>query len=601
MTRSIYELFQNAVAAQRDKPGAQIKVNGAWRDVTWNEIDRLSRRISAALVSVGVQPRDMVSIVANTKLEWILADLGILGAGATTVPVYQSSTPDDTQYILNDANCVAVFVEDEIQLQKMRDIRGQTPKVKKVIAMTGAVEPGGFEVTWDDFLKSGEEYLKAHEAEVRARSALLQPTDILTLIYTSGTTGRPKGATLTHDNMLYEAEAIHKINLITHDDTQYLFLPMAHVFAKVLETIWFQEAHVMAFWEGDMKKIVDNLSEVRPTMMCSVPRIFEKVHAKVSADVEATPGIAGKIARWGLAQGDKAARIEQAGGKPGGVAWTLAQKLVWKKLNAKLTARFGGRMRFFVSGGAPLSRDIAYFFKYAGFTICEGFGLTETSAASAVNLPNDTRIGTVGRPIPGTEFKVASDGELLIRGRGVMKGYHNRPDATAEAIDSDGWFHTGDIGSIDKDGFIRITDRKKDIIVTAGGKNVAPQNIENIIKTRSALISQVVVHGDKRKYLSALITLDEENLRAWAKQSNISGEYGALTQTPQARAAVDAALKEVNSMLASYESVKKFKILDHDFVIGDQLTPSLKVKRKLCNDKYKADFDAFYANDTGAN
>jgi long-chain acyl-CoA synthetase len=611
MAKSIYELFQNCVAARKDKVAAQHKVGGVWRDVTWSEMDATSQKAAAGLVKLGVQPREMVSLISNTRLDWILADLGILGAGATTVPVYQSSTPDDTQFILNDAGSVAVIVEDATQLKKLRGIKDQIPGVKKVIAFSGDVDAaGGWEMTWEQLLADGAEYLKTNAADVKARAAGLQPGDLLTLIYTSGTTGRPKGAMLAHDCMLYEAEAIHKINLITPDDLQYLFLPMAHVFAKVLETIWFQEGHIMAFWTGDMKKIVEELGEVRPTMMCSVPRIFEKVHAKVAADVAATPGLPGKIAQWGLAQGEKAAKIELAGGQPGGLAWTLAQKLVFKKLNAKLTARFGGRMRFFVSGGAPLGKDIAYFFKYSGFTICEGFGLTETSAASAVNLPADTRIGTVGRALPGTEFKVAADGELLIRGRGVMKGYWKREDATKEAIDGEGWFHTGDIGVIDKDGFIRITDRKKDIIVTAGGKNVAPQNLENQIKSKSSLLSQVVIHGDKRKFLSAVVTLDEENLKNWGKANGKSGDYAALTQLPEVNAVITQVFKDLNATLASYETVKKFKILDHDFNVGDKpeekdrpgvalLTPSLKVKRKAVNERYKDIFDGFYAGDAG--
>lgn len=611
MAKSIYELFSTTVAARKDKTAAQLKVNGAWKDVTWGEMATTAKRIAAGLVKQGVQPKQMVTIISNTRLEWITADLGIQGAGATTVPIYQSSTADDAAFILNDAGVVAVIAEDAIQLKKLRGIKADIPNVKFVVAMTGPVEAGGWEMTMEDLLKAGDEYLASNEAEVVGRSSGLQPDDLLTIIYTSGTTGRPKGAMLTHDAMLYEAEAIRKINLITPDDTQYLFLPMAHVFAKVLETIWFAEGHVMAFWSGDMKKIVDELSEVRPTMMCSVPRIFEKVHAKVAADVAATQGVAGRIAQWGLLQGEKAAKIEMSGGKPGGLAWTLAQKLVFKKMQAKLAARFGGRLRFFVSGGAPLGKDIAYFFKYAGVTICEGFGLTETSAASAVNLPASVRIGTVGRALPGTEFKVASDGELLIRGRGVMKGYWKRDDATKEAIDADGWFHTGDIGVIDADGYIRITDRKKDIIVTAGGKNVAPQNIEGQIKAKSGIIGQVVVHGDKRKFLAAIVTLDEEALKSWAKSKGLSGEYKELTQKPEVLAEVERVMKEMNTVLASYESIKKWKVLDHDFSVGDtpeqkgkpgaeMLTPSLKVKRKAVNERYKDIFDGFYAGDGGA-
>ncbi|MDP2341437.1 MAG: long-chain fatty acid--CoA ligase [Deltaproteobacteria bacterium] len=610
MAKSIYELFQNTVAARKDRVAAQYKSGGAWRDVTWGEMDKTSRLVAAALVKHGVQPKEMVSLISNTRLEWITADLGIQGAGATTVPIYQSSTPDDTQFILTDAGSVAVIVEDNTQLKKMRGIKAAIPKVKKVIAMSGDVDDSGWEITWEAFLKEGEAYLASNEADVKARSAGLTPSDLLTLIYTSGTTGRPKGAMLTHDNMLYQAEAIHKINLISPEDTQYLFLPMAHVFAKVLETIWFQEGHVMAFWSGDMKKIVDELGEVRPTMMCSVPRIFEKVHAKVVSDTQMAPGLAGKIARWGIAQGEKAGKLEQAGAKPGGIAWALAEKLVFSKIQAKLSARFGGRLRFFVSGGAPLGKDVAYFFKYAGVTICEGFGLTETSAASSVNRPADTRIGTVGKALPGTEFKVASDGELLIRGRGVMKGYWGREDATKEAIDPENWFHTGDIGVIDGEGYIKITDRKKDIIVTAGGKNVAPQNLENLIKSKSSLISQVVVHGDKRKFLSAIITLDEENVKNFAKQRNMTGDYAALTQKPEVEAALAAAFKDINTTLASYESIKKWKILDHDFTIGDKpeekdkpgaslLTASLKVKRKAVNERYKDVLDGFYADGAG--
>ncbi len=567
-------------------------------NITWGEMDKIARNAAAGLVKLGVQPKQMVSIMSNTRVEWIEADLGILGAGATTVPIYQSNTPDDTQYIINDAGSVVIFCEDDVQLKKLRGLRAQIPNVKKLIAFTGTVE-GDWEVSWADFLKDGEEYLKAHEGEVKARAATLAPEDVLTLIYTSGTTGRPKGAIITHDNMLYESDASQKIGIAGPEDIQYLFLPMAHVFAKVLEASWLRVGHTMSFWEGDMKKIVDNLGEVRPTVMCAVPRIFEKVYAKVISDVAATPGLAGKIAQWGLAQGAAAAKLEQEGKQPGGIAWALAQKLVWKKLHTKLDARFGGRMRFMISGGAPLSKDIAYFFKYAGFKICEGYGLTETSAATCVNLPDDIRIGTVGRAIPGTELKIAPDGEILIRGRGVMKGYHNKAEATAEAIDGEKWFHSGDIGIIDKDGFLKITDRKKDIIVTAGGKNVAPQNIENLLKARSPLISQAVVHGDKRKFLSVLITVDPETITKWGKDKGINGDYKSLTQSKELNDAIGSTVKEVNSTLGSWETMKKFKILDHDFEVGDQLTPSLKVKRKLCNERYKDIFEEFYAGDAG--
>ena len=322
---------------------------------------------------------------------------------------------------------------------------------------------------------------------------------------------------------------------------------------------WFKSAHVMSFAEA-IDKVVENMGEVRPTFMASVPRIFEKVHAKVVGGASSAPGIKGKLARWALAKGEEAAQQSLRGETPGGLGWALAQKLVISKIEVKLKELFGGRLRFFVSGGAPLSPDIAYFFKQANVTILEGYGLTETSAATCVNNPGEERLGTVGNPLPGTEVKIAEDGEILIRGRGVFKGYWNREEATAEAMTEDGWFRSGDIGVIE-DGYVRITDRKKDIIVTAGGKNIAPQNIENLVKSKCPLISQVVIHGDKRKFLSALITLDEATLGEWAANNAINGDYSALTQNDQVRKVVDTAIEGVNSSLARYETIKKYEVL----------------------------------------
>jgi long-chain acyl-CoA synthetase len=610
MVQSVYELFRNNVTTRSTQPAAMVKKGDAWRDVTWGQLGDVADKAAAALLEHGVGARQMVTIMSNTRIEWAEADMGIQAVGATTVPIYQSNTPDDTQYILNDAGVVLVFCEDESQLKKLRSVRAQIPSVKRVVCFTGKAE-GDWEMNWEDFLKLGEASLAKHQAEITSRTQGTTPQDLLTLIYTSGTTGRPKGTMLTHDNMLYCADAVHKIKLITPNDVQYMFLPLAHVFAKVLEVVWLQEAHVMAFWTGDQKKIVDELSEVRPTMMCSVPRIFEKIYAKVAGDMTTGSGLKGMLGKWAYKLGEEMAKVEQQGGTAGGVQWTLAQKLVWSQVKLKLDARFGGRLRFFVSGGAPLGKDVAHFFKNAGVTICEGFGLTETSAASAINLPGGVRIGTVGRALPGTEFRVAGDGELLIRGRGVMKGYWNRAEATAEAIDSDGWFHTGDIGVIDKDGFIRITGRKKEIIVTAGGKNVAPTNLENTVKAQSPVISQVVVHGDKRKFLSAVITLDEEALKAFAQKNAVPvSTHAAMSQHPTVLAEVDRAMKALNAQLASYETVKKWKVLDHDFTIGDKpeekdkpgaalLTASLKVKRNAVNDRYASIFESFYAGDAG--
>lgn len=593
MSSSVYQQFDETVAARGAHVAALVKQDGSWREMTWRELGELARSVSAGLVEIGVQPGQMVAVIANTRLEWCVADLGIIGAGATTVPIYQSSTAADVQYILNDANSVAIFVEDEAQLAKVRAIRREIPSVSKIIAITGRTT-GPDEISWEELLEAGRRCLSRRESEVRARSQRITRDDILTLIYTSGTTGLPKGVMITHDNMLYEAEACVEIGLIRADHVQYLFLPLAHVFGKLLEVAWFRTGHTMAFWERDMARIVPNLAEVRPTLVCAVPRIFEKIYARVVDEIRTTAGVRGQLARWGLRQEARAAAAEQQGGRPG-LAWSIARALVFSKLHARLHERFGGRVQFFVSGGAPLSRDIAYFFAHAGVTICEGYGLTESSAASTVNRPDNVRMGTVGRAVPGTEVRIAADGEILIRGRGVMRGYYNRPGPTAEAIDGDGWLHTGDIGAVDGDGSLRITDRKKDIIVTAGGKNIAPQKIESLIKSANPLVSHVVVHGDRRKFLSALVTVDEEAVRRWAAAQALPGDYESLTQSERLRTEVDAAIRWVNAGLASYETVKAFKILDHDFVVGDQLTPSLKVKRKLCGERYKAIFDGFYA------
>ena len=596
MPRSVLEVFRTTAAARPDAVAARYEAAGRWRDVTWREMDGIATEAAAALIRVGVAPGERVAILSNTRVEWSLADLAVMGAGAVTVPIYQSNLPSECEYILRDAGCVAAFVEDAAQLAKVRQVRAALPALRRVVCFTpGAVDAGdASETTWDRFLESGREWLAGHRAAVDARAAALDPESLLTIIYTSGTTGPPKGAVLAHDCMLYEAAATREIGIIGPDDVEYLFLPLAHSFAKVLEVAWFATGHVMAFWRRDQKKIVDDLAAVRPTVFAAVPRILEKVHARVVEEIDRRPGVAGALARWGLAKGREAAARGGASWDPG---WLVARTLVFGAVGRQLHERFGGRLRFCVSGGAPLSRELAWFFHFAGVKVCEGYGLTETSAGTTINRPDRIRPGTVGSPLPGTELRIAPDGEVLVRGRGVMRRYWNRDADTAEAIDAQGWFHTGDIGEIDADGSLRITDRKKDIIVTAGGKNVAPQNIENALKATSPLVSQVVVHGDMERYLTALVTLDPEALAAWAAERRIYGadDYVALTRSPEVRAEIDRVVAQVNRELPSYSTVKRVAILDHDFQVGDQLTPTLKVRRKLCVDRYRAEIDAMYS------
>ena len=591
---TVTSIFKDTVARHGAQPAARFKRGGEWVEMTWSEISDFAHAVAGGLVNIGLEANARVGLFSNTRVEWIIADLGVLLAGCTTVPIYQSSTADDVQYIINDAEVKCVFAEDGDQIKKLLSIKELLGGVSKVVCFEPlsdevAEQAGDWVISWDAFRAAGEAFSQEKQDVVEARSAGVSPEDLLTLVYTSGTTGRPKGVMITHDNMVYEAQTVAETGLIRTEDVQLLFLPLAHIFAKVLEVTWFRLAHVMAFAES-IPKVVENMSEVKPTFMASVPRIFEKVYGKVKGKVEGSG-----IGRWALKQEEKATEKELAGGQPGGLGWLITRKLVMKKVAASLSETFGGRLRFFISGGAPLPPDIAYFFKHAGVKILEGYGLTETSAATCVNLPDQMKIGTVGPVIEGTEVKIAEDGEIMIRGRGVFKGYWNKEEATREAIEPDGWFHSGDLGAFDGP-FLKITGRKKDIIVTAGGKNIAPQNIESKLKSACGLISQVVIHGDKRKFLSALVTIDEAALSEWAEQRGVSGSYAELTGHADVHQVVKDTFDQVNGTLASYETIKKHHILDVDFSVDSgELTPSLKVKRNVVSANYMHIYDGFYA------
>jgi long-chain acyl-CoA synthetase len=453
------------------------------------------------------------------------------------------------------------------------------------------------ERAWDELLADGaRRWQEGGEtrAELEGRRGAIAPDGLATLIYTSGTTGQPKGVQITHANLLAAAEAVAEIGVIRPADTQLLFLPLAHSFAKLLEMGWLATGSILAYAES-IDKLIDNMPEVKPTLMASVPRVFEKVHAATVSKAVAPGGLKGKLARWALAKGEQAARAHGRGEPYGGLGWILARKLVFAKIGRQLSARFGGRLRFFVSGGAPLSPEIAYFFRFAGIEICEGYGLTETNSITTFNRPGQSRVGTVGPRMPGVELQIAADGEILVRGPIIFAGYWHNPEATAEVLSEDGWFATGDIGELDPDGHLRITDRKKDLIVTAGGKNVAPQYIENLLKSRSPLISQVVVYGDRKPYLVALVTLDEGALRQWGERSGAAGSAAELSRRPEVWRLVEEEVKVVNGQLPSYETLKAFAVLDHDFVVGDQLTPTLKVRRKVVSQRYGDVIEGLYA------
>jgi long-chain acyl-CoA synthetase len=475
---------------------------------------------------------------------------------------------------------------------KIREVRHQLPRLEGVIRFSGT-PADAFERTLGQVEAAGIAWRAAHPDAHAARLASLSLEDPASIIYTSGTTGNPKGVVLTHGNWVYEADACAAIDITNEDDLSLAFLPMAHSFAKVNQAAWLGVGGAVACVES-IEKIVQNAGEVHPTIMPSVPRIFEKAYNAVVAKGLATPGLKGKL--FALAMEGLSEFVEARDrGRDGGGGWKLriGKALVFPKIGAQLHALFGGRMRLFVSGGAPLSTRIAWFFRMVGFEVCEGYGLTETSAGTFVNRPGEVKIGTVGRPMPGTEARIAPDGEILIRGPGLMKEYFRNPAATAEVL-LDGWLHTGDIGELDAEGYLRITDRKKDIIVTSGGKNVAPQNLENELKA-DPLLSQVMVHGDRRKFLSALVTVNEENVRRWAQDEGFR-ITGPLHEDPRVRERVQRAVDALNARQASYSTIKRFAILPTDLTQeAGELTPTLKVKRKFCSEKYRDVLDAFYA------
>ncbi len=609
------DLFLERIQASGPKPVLRWKQNGAWREATWRDWDRASREIAGGLRTLGFALGDRACILANTRPEWVYDDIGILMAGGITVPIYQSNVPHECEYIINDCGAKVVFAEDPIQLEKLFVEREKLKGVAKIIYFDSVSKLGkpdakgrieikledvvpeadrGWVMSLADLRAAGVKWLGEHTGELERGWADIDPNNPFTIVYTSGTTGPPKGVVLTHKSIVWECEAMRTVLPTTEEDEQLLFLPLAHIFAKILEWTSITQGSRIAFAES-ITAIKANLAEIRPTFMCAVPRVLEKVYIGILGNRNASPPTKQKIFDWAFSVGREVSKYKQQQKSiPLGLSIknALATKLVFSKIQQVL----GGRIKFLVSGGAPLSKEIAEFFHAAGILILEGWGLTETTAGSCVNRPDKYAFGTVGAPVPGVEVKIAADGEILVRGGSVMKEYYGKPEATAEVIDQEGWFHTGDIG-VFENGLLKITDRKKDIIVNAGGKNIAPQNLENALKA-TPYISQVMVHGDKRPYLVALITLNEENVAAWAKQENISfASLAELAKHEKVRALVQKYVDELNAREPSYSSIKKFTVLPQDFSQETgELTPTLKVKRKFTSEKFREIIDAFYAN-----
>ncbi|MFJ6781099.1 AMP-dependent synthetase/ligase [Streptomyces yangpuensis] len=607
-------LFRERVAATPNDEAYRYPVpatdgRGAtddWKSLSWSQAAERVYAIAAGMISLGLETEERVALASNTRVEWILSDLGVMCAGGAVTTIYPSTNADESAFILADSESRVLIAEDAAQLAKARERRADLPHLHHVVVMEAADavpaegDPEGWVLSLADLETRGREYLAKHPEAVDERIASITSEQLATLIYTSGTTGRPKGVRLLHDNWSYLAKAMVATGLIGKEDVQYLWLPLAHVFGKVLTSGQIEAGHVTAV-DGRIDKIIENLPVVQPTYMAAVPRIFEKVYNGVAAKARAGGGAKYKIFQWSVGVAREYAKVTQDNFRRTGRATapfglTTKHKVADALVYSKLRDAFGGRLRAAVSGASALAPEIGFFFSGAGVHILEGYGLTESSAASFVNPGEAYRTGTVGKPLPGTEVRIADDGEVLLRGPGIMQGYHGQPDKTAEVLESDGWLHTGDIGELSADGYLRITDRKKDLIKTSGGKYVAPAEIEGQFKAICPYVSTIVVHGADRNFCSALIALDEPSILTWAAENGLEGRtYKEVLAAPETDRLIETYVQTLNEGLQRWQTVKKFRILPRDLDVehGD-LTPSLKLKRPVVEREFKHLIDEMY-------
>ncbi len=589
---SLARMFLDRVVKTPDEHAYSYPVGAEWKQLTWSAADDRVQAMAGGLIALGVTQGDRVAIACATRVEWALADLGVMLAAAATTTIYPTSRADDILYIVSDSGSVVVIAEDDHKVATLRAGREAIPSVRKVIVIDGEGD-GDWVMSLTDLETSGREYLTRHEDAIEERVANLGPQDLATLMYTSGTTGRPKGVRLLHDAWVYEAAAVDSAGLLSPADLQYLWLPLSHVFGKLLLILPIQIGFPTAI-DGRVDKITENLGVIRPTWMGAAPRIFEKVYGRITTMMDQEGGAKAKLFHWACTNGKQMTehRSEET---PAPALLKVQHRIGDKLVLSKIRERFGGRIRFFISGSAALNGEVATWFDSMGMPVLEGYGLTETSAAACVNRPSANKIGTVGWPLPGTEAKIAADGELLIKGPGVMAGYHGLDEATAQTL-ADGWLHTGDIAEILPGGHVQITDRKKDVFKTSNGKYVAPGQIEATFKGLCPYASQLVIEGDGRTFVSALVTLDEEAIMGWAgAQGLVDAQYRTVVTSDAARDMVQGYVDKLNSRLNRWEQVKRFVILDHDLSIEDgEITPSLKLKRKMVITKYGDQLDAIY-------
>ncbi len=593
--RSVSAMFYSRVKESGSREAFRYPdENEKWHSLTWAETGVRVTHLAAGLVSLGIEAEQRCAIASGTRVEWILADLAINAAGGATTTVYPSTMSEDVAYILADSDSRIVFAEDDEQVAKLREKHSELPSISKVVVFDGTTD-GDWVIGLDDLEKLGEAYLAEHPKVIEERVAATTGDSLATLIYTSGTTGRPKGVRLSHDGWTYEGSVMVAADILTEDDLQFLWLPMAHSFGKVLLSTQLAIGFATAI-DGRVPKIVENLAIVKPTFMGAAPRIFEKAYGRIVGMTEAEGGAKLKIFKWAEKVGLEYSRAVRSG-KSVSPILKLQHGIADKLVFSKVRERFGGRVRFFISGAAALSPDIAEWFHAAGVLILEGYGLTENSAGAFVNHPDHFKLGSVGTAFPGSEAKIAEDGEILIKGPHVMRGYHNLDTESASTLTADGWLHTGDEGRIDEDGFLYITGRKKELFKTSGGKYVAPPHIEGTFKGISSLTSQILVHGNERNFCSALITLDPDGVAEWAANNGMAGKsYAEVVKSQEIHDLIQSHIDELNSKVNRWETIKKFAILDHDLSIENgEITPSMKVKRNVVEANNKAILDGFYS------
>ncbi|MBU3685857.1 MAG: long-chain fatty acid--CoA ligase [Mycobacterium sp.] len=590
---SVPRMFRDRVEATPNSEAFRYPDNDGWTSVTWQQLGDRVELIAAGLISLGINPEDRVALASGTRYEWVVVDFGILAAGAATTTVYPTTNGPDVAYIVANSGSRIVVAEDQRQVDKLIAHRAELPAVEKVVVVEGAGD-GNWVITLDELEQRGKQLLADTPSAVNDRIDAIRPDQLATLIYTSGTTGRPKGVRLTHASWTYTATALDSLGVLSERDLNYLWLPLSHAFGKVMLAM----PLVIGFptvIDGRVEKIVENLPVIRPTIMGAVPRIFEKVHGRVNETVAKEGGAKKRIFDWAVNVGLQVSRLRQVGERPSpllALQYKLADKLVFSTIRE----RFGGRVRFFISGSAALDREIAQWFDAVGVVLLEGYGLTETSAASSLNRPTAYRFGTVGWTLPQTDVKIAEDGEILLKGPGVMNGYHELPEATAEAIDAEGWFHTGDIGELDAEGFLRITDRKKDMFKTSQGKYVAPSAISAGFKALCPYASDIIVYGENKPYCVALVSLEPEAIGEWAAEHGLAGkDFGEIARDPKTREMIAGYVDQLNKHLNRWETVKRFGIIDRELTVeaGD-LTPSLKLKRKTVVDNFHDTIEKLY-------